>query len=175
MKFIGIDDPKMQHIVTVAHSQIVHKIDPGVQILLEALTVELSSRLAVCAGKAIPNRCLIRLNHRLLSANPGEIVQTYLHELAHIVANLQYKTNAGHGPKWKRVMEDLGVTDERCHTMDVTSFRKPVERYKYKCDCTWHLLSRAKHVRAQRKLFETGLTWYHCKWCKANLVEDYGE
>lgn len=139
--------------------------------LADNLTCELSERMGTCAGKAWTKGVggkytlgFIRLNARLLAINPDELIPTYLHELAHVVANFMVGRQAGHGPAWKMVMRAIGITDERCHSMDVTAFAKPQKRFSYtctKCEMDFNL-TKARHKKQQHGVAH-GYYWYRCK------------
>lgn len=105
------------------------------------IEVELSERLATRGGQATMRRvfgefkfCRIKINARLHAENPQELAKTYLHELAHVLANLSTGKNEGHGRKWAQMMEILGLPAERCHSMDVSNFKREVKRFTWACD-----------------------------------------
>lgn len=146
---------------------------------VDAVSVELSERMGTCAGKAMmkaerkdPNAkwrrtynwFQIRLNARLLTINLDELIPTYLHELAHIVANLMMEHQCGHGPAWKMVMGALGEPADRCHDMDVSAFRKVQKKYDYACtECYKDFeMTKIKHTKQQDAL-STGSWRYKCK------------
>jgi predicted SprT family Zn-dependent metalloprotease len=108
-------------------------------------------RLRTAIGRSDPSRGRIYLNPRLLDRYPQELVPTLVHELCHVVAGLR----AGHGPRWKELMERCGFVPDVYHDLDVSEFsvrrrswywscRKCGERYlrktraaaRYRCaDC----------------------------------------
>lgn len=55
---------------------------------------------------------------------------TVPHELAHIVCMMRPELGKNHDAGWKRVCRSLGGSDERCHTMQLTS-GKACYRYEY--------------------------------------------
>lgn len=187
MRFTGIADKTFQAIVEEAHRIVTEKgaavIKPEVAALIERMEVEISRSLATTAGTARVFRCpekrmpigaKIRLNYRLLSANPKEIIFTYAHELAHIIAEATYGAGfkrVGHGPAWKRVARALGDTGERCHAMDTTALQRVKKRYRWQCAnqaCRReYLLTPIKHNRAMAH------RGYRCGSCAAPI--DYME
>lgn len=140
----------------------------------DKIDVDLSEKMGTCAGRARTfaghTAGGIKLNARLLAINPDQLIPTYLHELAHVVANLIYKQNCGHGPLWKKVMFVLGVSDERCHSMDTSAFAKRQRRFLYecmKCARPFHL-TLVRHKKQQARLSAHGSGAYLCK-CRGNL------
>ncbi|MSP67490.1 MAG: M48 family peptidase [Alphaproteobacteria bacterium] len=81
-----------------------------------AASVALSSRARTMAGVAYPHRRRIVLNAALLLEGRGaDRNSTFLHECAHIVADIGFGRSCGHGPEWQRVMHALGEAPDRCH------------------------------------------------------------
>lgn len=158
MKFTGVKDPEIQAMIEAIHAEAVAKaIKPkkrwagkasvytarpeteGTEFL-ERLEVELSTRLSVAAGYAqlnyITGEMKIKLHYRLLKDKPEQLKATYLHELAHILANRWYGYACHHDVNWKQVAILLGDNGERCHNMDVAAFRparRARKRYVYAC------------------------------------------
>lgn len=161
MRFSGVNDEAFKVLCEKAHSKAMEVVAarfPQVVPEMDKLEVELSRRLATCAGKAQSFRTKadsfykhqIRMNYRLLSENLDEVMPTYSHELMHIVASILYpRERVGHGLRWKLLMTMIGESDERCHKMDVSAFRKPKVRYAHSCkDCArMFFLTKHKHNR----------------------------
>jgi SprT protein len=81
-------------------------------------TVEASDRAKTVAGSAFTRERRIVLNAALFK--PGRETDrnaTFLHECAHIIANLHKRRDCGHGPGWRSVMETLGEPADRCHSI----------------------------------------------------------
>lgn len=113
---------------------------------VDAVPVELSNRMVSCGGRAFTrtmtmngNRSTlavkITINARLHELNPGNLRQTYLHELAHIAANLLHNDNCRHDERWAAVMKVLGLSPDKYHKMDCSSLRKARERRLHKWQC----------------------------------------
>lgn len=139
--------------------------------VIDKVPCELSERMGTCAGKAFTQRAFgeykprkIQLNARLLAINPDELIPTYLHELAHIVANIFAGRQIGHKDGWKRIMRVLGVSDERCHSMDVSAFKRHVPKFSYQCvECPRKFeLSKVRHTKYQEHIAR-GIRFYRCK------------
>lgn len=76
-----------------------------------------SRRLGVCCyGPKI-----IKLNQDLLAqALEAEILDTILHEIAHVIAPVKYGLGGkGHGWGWKAVCREIGAKPERCADVDI--------------------------------------------------------
>jgi predicted SprT family Zn-dependent metalloprotease len=88
--------------------------------------VVFNRRLRTAIGRSDPAGARIYLNPRLLDRYPRELVPTLVHELCHVVAGL----DAGHGPRWKNLMERLGYPPDTYHDLDVedVSVVRPRER-----------------------------------------------
>lgn len=193
MKFLGIEDKALEAKVLEIHAEAVKlaakpaKKYCGRESLgnpkraqfegtefLDRLQIEFSPRLATCAGRAEVNYLTgaikIKLHYRLLKDNHKELRATYLHELAHILAAMWYGYSCGHDDNWRQVAVLLGDDGGRCHSMDVSAFRRPGKRYAYRCSCQEYQLSPAKHRNALRVFEHYGYMPYSCKLCKSRLV-----
>ncbi len=85
-------------------------------------TVEVSRRAKVSAGVAYVNERRIVLNAALFA--PGREADrnaTFLHECAHILADVRYQRNCRHSAGWRRVMEMLGEPPAAHHSIDYLS------------------------------------------------------
>ena len=83
--------------------------------------VTFNRRLRTAIGRSDPAGGRIYLNPRLLDRYPRELVPTVVHERCHVVAGLQ----AGHGPRWKGLMEKLGYRPDTYHDLDVEGLGVP--------------------------------------------------
>lgn len=143
---------------------------------VDTVEVRLSERMGTRAGyaslKAFNNKYTtfgIKLNARLLAINPDELIPTYLHEFAHIVANLVYNKNVGHGQAWRDIMRHLGLTADRCHKMDVSAFAKPKKKFFYDCMvCDRRYGITPSRHRKQQHHVAKGSWAYRCK-CGGSL------
>lgn len=82
----------------------------------DRVRVTFYTRLRTAIGRSDPQRGRIYLNPRLLDRYPRELVPTVVHELCHVVAGLK----AGHGPRWKQLMDRCGFEPDVYHDLDVT-------------------------------------------------------
>jgi len=83
-------------------------------------------RMRTAIGRSDPSGGHIYLNPRLLDRYPKELVPTLVHELCHVVAGLK----AGHGPRWKGLMETLGYRPDVYHDLDVEDFARSRKRLR---------------------------------------------
>lgn len=153
--------------IITAHNQALEQLRPHltprqVRLLEPAVTVLFSQRMRSCAGRAIAGS-EIQLNYRLLHQNPTELVPTYLHELAHILAHRLYQAR-GHDQHWRQLMAWIGQSPQRTHHMDVSHLKYQQRRYAYLCHCSEHLLSAHRHTKISRGMV------YKCRHCQGVLT-----
>ena len=131
------------------------------------------------AGLAFGNEHRIAINRVLLEEHPEQMLRdTVAHEFAHVVVWWNYRMQIrfaipgtvmrprGHGREWKATMRELfAVEPLRCHRFDTSNTGARMQRrWPYRCGCRPHLLSTAKHRRAQ-----SGAR-YFCTHCDAELA-----
>lgn len=91
----------------------------GARRKVRELHVVWNRRLRTALGRADFGARTIELNPALLDRHPEELVPTLVHELCHLVAG----PRAGHGPRWREAMRNLGQRAEACHRLDVGELR----------------------------------------------------
>jgi SprT protein len=111
----------------------------GLPNLAESVVVDWNPRMRTAAGRAFSKDRRIELNSRLQSLpedqREQELRNTFLHELAHLVAieRAGKKRIQPHGPEWKTACRDLGIPGEdRCHSLDFKP-RRIARKYAYVC------------------------------------------
>ena len=117
----------------------------------------------------------VQNNTRVIRYNPyifakyfaDNIATTVPHEVAHYVVDMLY--GAGrvkpHGYEWQQVMLSLGVEPRATGDYDLSGV--PVrrqQRHSYRCACTLHSISTARHNRILR-----GKARYYCRKCNTTL------
>lgn len=121
--------------------------------IADKVTVNWNKRLRTTAGRAYSNLGKIELNPRLqmLPEEKGEleINQTFLHELAHVVAHARNPNRRiqPHGDEWKQACADLGIPgEERCHSLNLgrTTRRK---NFAYICPVCEEVIYRVKQMK----------------------------
>lgn len=186
LNFTGVEDEAMRSEIQEAHNKgmalVIKKIsnqDKIREISLLNLECELNTTLKTTGGDADFRNKKIRMNYKLHKENPSEVVNTYLHELGHILNRILYPTHRrSHGWEWKNVMYLLESNSERCHKMDTSKVRRKRTRHVYTCSCENR---EYKLTAGQHKNNVTSLKWatvkpslggprYSCKTCKSNLV-----
>ena len=117
--------------------------------LAARVTLHWHARLRTTAGLARLDCSVILLNPRLL-AFPDELARTFLHELAHLVANARNPRRLidPHGPEWKEACRHLGLADEkRCHTLPLAAPRRVARNYLYHCPPCHREVARVRPFR----------------------------
>ena len=113
------------------------------------IRVEWNCRLKSCAGRAHYRSKLISLNPLLRGHGEEEIRRTFLHELAHLLAQFRAgrKRILPHGEEWRRACHDLGIGDEkRCHNLPFQVSRR-ARRYLYRCPNCRREFPRVRRIR----------------------------
>jgi len=125
----------------------------GLKAVADKVMVIWNKRLRTTAGRAYSNSAKIEINPRLQTLGDAtrdeEIQQTFLHELAHVVAHARHpgKRIQPHGDEWKRACADLGIPgEERCHTLNLgrTTKRK---NYAYICPVCETVIYRVQRMK----------------------------
>lgn len=122
----------------------------------------------------------LRLNLDILN-NPKHtddfIAQTVPHEWAHVIQRLLHghRDSRGqriqpHGIEWKKIMRDLGVKIERCHSYEVTKART-VRTVDYQCQKCQKVLefTLVRHNKCVRR----GIRYRHGDACGGELKQAY--
>jgi len=111
----------------------------GLETLASVISVVWNPRMRTAAGRAFTRESRIELNSRLQDLPEGareeELRNTFLHELAHLIAFAKAGRNRilPHGPEWQQACRDLGIPGEnRCHSLDFTP-RRIERKFAYTC------------------------------------------
>ena len=121
----------------------------GAARIASQIEVEWNPRLRTCAGRADYRRKRISLNPLLHQHGVEEIERTFLHELAHLLAQFRSgrKCILPHGTEWRKACEDLGIADEkRCHTLPFPVRRRNA-RFLYLCPNCRREFPRVRAIR----------------------------
>ncbi|HNX27405.1 MAG TPA: SprT-like domain-containing protein [Phycisphaerae bacterium] len=104
-------------------------------------------RLSTTLGRALYSELRIELNPRLLAENPGELVPTLAHELAHLVARERYGNISPHGPEFRAMMRSLNLSGRATHNLPVAHLRKNRRTkylYLHRCEqCGYKFVARS--------------------------------
>ena len=107
-----------------------------------AYHIRYNSRMTSVAGRIVYKPAVIELSVPLLSAHPGHLENTLLHEMVHAWLHAR-GLPSGHGTHFKRKMRDVGLTSIY-HSMPVP-VRRSSRRYVLECPAC-----RVEFVRRRR-------------------------
>ena len=139
-------------VITAKHSEFPHKI---------TTTFDLT---VVCAGWAKCTNWKIRLNWSLLTKYTADMVKTTVpHELCHLLS-WHYFKGRGHGSEWKRLMWELGLPGDRCHSYNLQEVM-PGKFMQFACGCQTHNIGVRK---GHNILVNPSKFW--CRRCKGKLT-----
>jgi len=147
----------------------------GYPELLAKITISFNNRFRSRAGDATWHKAASTGSVRLSAPlwphmSETERYDTVIHEAAHIVT----MTNQGysrygkpHGSDWKRLMWQMGLDGERCHSIDVykLGISKRLTRYLCECGCRTHEFGPTVAKRI-------ALRPYKCQVCKGKLRKE---
>ena len=109
----------------------------------------------------------IRYNPWIFAKHFDDSLSTTVpHEVAHYICFKLYGRNhRPHGPEWKAVMGQFGVSANATCKLDISDIpQKQLKRFAYKCNCRIHELTSIRHNRIVR-----GTANYSCQKCGADL------
>lgn len=124
-------------------------LELGLSKLAERVTVHWNLRMRSTAGRATWPDAIIELNPALERISESEVVRTFLHELAHLVAYARAgkRRIRPHGPEWRRACCDLGIPGERAgHSLPLPS-RTMRRKWRYFCPACWAVVERVRRMR----------------------------
>ena len=85
--------------------------------LAEKFTISWNARMRSAAGRAMLQTLTVEINPKLQQFGTQEVLNTVLHEIAHLVAWSRSR-HRGHGAPWKQACADLGIPGEKAtHTL----------------------------------------------------------
>jgi SprT protein len=129
------------------------------------IIVDFNNAMRTTAGTANITYQTIKLNADLFKRNPDAIMQTFAHELAHLLTYKKHKRPGikPHGPEWIQIMRDLGYKPTRTHSLDVTHIKRRWPRVEANCACKTHMITMHQVKKMQRG------SNYICTGCKQYL------
>lgn len=126
--------------------------EKGLPVLAGVVAVSWNSRMRTAAGRAFTKDSRIELNPRLQDLPDGlretELRNTFLHELAHLVAFARAgrKRIHPHGVEWQEACHDLGIPGEdRCHSLDFKP-RRLARKFAYTCPHCRAVIERVRRL-----------------------------
>jgi predicted SprT family Zn-dependent metalloprotease len=107
------------------------------------------------AGTAHYDRWAIALSRRLMT-DSARLRDTLLHEYAHLLAfHRAGKAGRGHGPAWRRAMQDLGLSPDVAHRYECRRNR-PRRRVIYACRTCGTEIVRLRLLPRRRQYIHAG-------------------
>lgn len=118
----------------------------GYEELAKKCSVEWNSRMRSAAGRAFLKEYKIQLNPKLEEFGEGEVKQTLLHEMAHLLAWNQWR-HRGHGAPWRKACALLGIPEERVtHNLPLPS-RRQKKKWAYQCPSCEAKIERVRKIK----------------------------
>ncbi len=121
--------------------------------LASRISVVWNPRMRTAACRAFTKESRIELNSRLqdlpLEKREIELRNTFLHELAHLVAfeRAGKRRIQPHGAEWQAACRDLGIPGEdRCHSLDFKP-RRIARRFAYTCPNCRDVIKRVRRLK----------------------------
>jgi predicted SprT family Zn-dependent metalloprotease len=114
-------------------------------MLVGKISVDFNTAFRSCAGKAywrpVAGNHKIRLSAKIWPyMTEQQRYETVVHEVCHIIANINFARNCKHDWRWRLTMRNAGVKPERCHNipiyeLGISKRRGRRERVVGKCGC----------------------------------------
>lgn len=105
----------------------------------------------VRAGQASSRRKEVQINSLLFTLGTQQHVrETFLHETAHVLADLFYKMDCNHDWRWVRMARLLGDTGDRCHNYSYLLNKQRAKKLTYICVTCRQLYHRAQRLDTTR-------------------------
>ena len=117
--------------------------------LVAIVRVVWNPRMRTTAGRAFWPEARIEMNPKLEQVAPGEIRQTMLHELAHLVAyeRAGRRHISAHGVEWRQACADLGIPGEKAtHSLPLPS-RRMKRKWRYTCPACGEGFERVRKMK----------------------------
>ncbi len=92
--------------------------------LAQSVVVRYNSRLRTSLGWAVLEEGRVELNTRLLLDHPSELINTLVHELAHLVVFRRFGRVAPHGLQFKTLMRAARLSARATHDLPVEKLRR---------------------------------------------------
>lgn len=136
----------MVSLETLKSEAIEHAEKLGLFQLSKQVTVTWNSRMRSTAGRAFYKESKIELNPKLIEISEEEVLRTFLHELAHLVAHARTAPRRilPHGAEWQQACSDLGIPHEKAtHSLPLPR-RSQSRNWHYTCSTCKEVVSRAR-------------------------------
>lgn len=104
--------------------------------LADQVRIAYNPKLRTTLGRAVLESRLVELNTCLLVEHPDQLVETLVHELAHVAVYIRYGPVPPHGRHFRTVMRAVGLSPRATHDLPVAHLRRRRERYLYLHRCS---------------------------------------
>lgn len=128
---------------------IAHAEELGLKKLAKTVRVVWNPRMRSTAGRAYYKETRIELNPRLQVISEEEVLRTFLHEMAHLVAHARTypRRIAPHGLEWREACRDLGIPYEKVtHTLPLPRTTQQ-RNWHYTCPNCKEVTTRARRLK----------------------------
>lgn len=150
----------MVSLETLNSEAIEHAKELGLLKLSKQVIVTWNPRMRSTAGRAFYKESKIELNPKLIEISEEEVLRTFLHELAHLVAHARTSPRriSPHGVEWKQACSDLGIPNEKAtHALPLPR-RSQSRNWHYTCTSCKQVITRVRK----------SLKKYACSTCCKN-------
>ena len=114
--------------------------------LADCVRIAYNPKLRTTLGRAVLDRNLVELNTRLLAEHPDQLVETLVHELAHVAVHIRYGSVPPHGRHFRTMMRAVSMSPAATHNLPVAHLQRRRTRYLYlhRCsDCGYSFIARS--------------------------------
>lgn len=122
-----------------------------------------NQRLRSTLGRALLNENRVELNTRLLLEHPDQLLETLVHELAHLAVRMRYGSlPAPHGSEFKAMMRAANLSGKATHNLPTSHLKQKRKKYYYvhRCsDCQMAFVARKVRRNCYCKACGPEMSW----------------
>ena len=112
--------------------------------LADKVRIAYNPRLRTTLGRAVLDQNLVELNTRLLAEHPDQLVETLVHELAHVAVYIRYGSVPPHGRHFRTMVRSVGMSPGATHNLPVAHLQRKRYLYLHRCsDCGYSFIARS--------------------------------
>jgi len=128
--------------------------------LPDRVRIAYNPRLRTALGRALLDRGVVELNTHLLSEHPDQLVETLVHELAHLAVYMRYGPVRPHGEHFRTLMRAVGLSPATTHTLPVAHLRRRRYLYLHRCsDCGYSFIAPSVRRNVYCSACGPDMTW----------------